>query len=70
MGIRVAIHHHVVDALPHGQAVAVVQECGEVHYYLSRQHSLDRIAADLTVVASELVLDAYRIDERPQALAV
>ena len=55
----ITIRYHVVDELPHGQAVAVRDDSGHIDAYLSRAHSIDRIAGDLGWVFTALAQCDY-----------
>lgn len=55
----IEIRHHVVDGLPGGAAVAIRDAGGEIDVYVSREHPLDRIAADLSVTMTALANAAY-----------
>lgn len=63
---RPNVDFYVVDRLPHGQAVAMRIGGCEVDVYISREHSLDRVIADLNAVRkhADVVFD-FRFVERP-----
>lgn len=54
MRMPIDVRYHVVDELPGGAAVAIRDSCGRIDVYLSRAHSLERIAEDLSLTVTEL----------------
>lgn len=54
MSNEITHNFHIVDELPHGASVLVVDEEGEIHTYFSLACSRQTVAADLTKAFTHL----------------